>query len=188
MMTERRAPRVLIVEDSPTQAKKLQLVLDSLGYDLVLARDGAKGLETFAGGDFDLVLSDVVMPGLSGYELCRSIKNHPRGASVPVVLLTSLNKPIDIIRGLECGADNYISKPFHEDALAGRIQAILAAQSVRGRSPQRNGDDVYFMGNKLTITSSKEQILGFLGSTFEDFMHARQREFESALAQEKQNA
>lgn len=188
MMTERRAPRVLIVEDSPTQAKKLQLVLNSLGYDLEIAKDGAKGLEVFASTEFDLVLSDVVMPGLSGYELCRSIKNDPRGRSVPVVLLTSLNKPIDIIRGLECGADNYISKPFQEDVLAGRIQSILAAQSSRARSPKGNGDDVYFMGNKLTITSSKEQILGFLGSTFEDFMHARQREFESALAQEKQNA
>src|SRR5262249_30774246 len=172
MMTERRAPRVLIVEDSPTQAKKLQLVLTSLGYDLEIARDGTRALEAFARSSFDLVLSDVVMPGLSGYELCRSIKNDPRGRSVPVVLLTSLNKPIDIIRGLECGADNYISKPFQEDVLASRIQDILATQSVRARSAQRDGDDVYFMSHKLTITSSKEQILGFLGSTFEDFVHA----------------
>src|SRR5215218_2406945 len=157
MINERRTTRVLVVEDSPTQAKKLQIVLSSLGFEVEIARDGAKGLERFAASDFDLVLSDVVMPGLSGYELCHRIKNDPRGRSVPVVLLTSLNKPIDIIRGLECGADNYISKPFQEDLLADRIQAVLAAQSLRAEaeSAGREGDNVFFMGHKLTITSSK---------------------------------
>jgi diguanylate cyclase (GGDEF)-like protein len=190
MINERRPIRVLIVEDSPTQARKLQIVLKTLGYEIETARDGATGLERFvaAEGDFDLVLSDVVMPGLSGYDLCRRIKSHPRGRDVPVVLLTSLSKPIDVIRGLECGADNYIAKPFQEMFFASRIQAILAAQNVRAMARDEDGDDVYFMGNKLTITSSKAQILDFLGSTFEDFVHSRQREFESALAQEKQNA
>jgi diguanylate cyclase (GGDEF)-like protein len=187
-MNHRRTTRVLVVEDSPTQVKKLEIVLRSLGFEYEVARDGTRGLELFAASDFDLVLSDVVMPGLSGYDLCRTIKADARGRSVPVVLLTALSKPIDVIRGLESGADNYISKPFQEDVLAGRIGAILASKGVPPVAEAAGGDEVSFMGQGLTITSSKEQILNFLGSTFEDFLHARQREFESALAQEKQNA
>jgi diguanylate cyclase (GGDEF)-like protein len=187
-MNDRRTTRVLVVEDSPTQAKKLELVLRTLGFEYETARDGLKALELFHASEFDLVLSDVVMPGLSGYDLCRRIKDDPRGRTIPVVLLTSLSKPIDMIRGLESGADNYISKPFQEEALAGRIRSILATRSVPPWSDGPGGDDVYFMGQELTIKSSKEQILNFLGSTFEDFVHARQREFEGALAQEKQNA
>ena len=128
-----------------------------------------------------------MMPGLSGYDLCRAIKTDPRGLVVPFVLLTSLGKPIDLIRGLECGADNYIYKPFQPDALIGRIKTILANKSARDGTP-RGRDDVLFMGHKLAIASSKEQILDYLGSTFEDFVQARHREYESALAREKQIA
>lgn len=191
-MNERRLIRILVVEDSPTQIRKLQIILNALGYEVEVACDAASGLDRFGESDFDLVLSDVIMPGLSGYDLCREIKKTSRGREVPVVLLTSLKKPIDVIRGLGCGADNYIAKPFQDKDFAGRIQAILAAKSARalsrGEVHASDGDDVYFMGDKLTISSSKAQILDFLGSTFEDLVHARQREFEGALAQERQNA
>ena len=180
--------RVLIVEDSLTQAKKLEIVLVPAGFEVEIARDGAKGLERFGAGRFDLVLSDVMMPGLSGYELCRAIKTDPRGAGVPVVLLTSLGNPLDILRGLECGADNYVSKPFEPDILVSRIKTILANTSLRAESSPRNDDDVFFMGHKLTIASSKERILNFLGSAFEDIAHTRKREYENALAQAQQRA
>src|SRR5689334_21939869 len=136
-MNETRTTRVLVVEDSPTQAKKLEIVLNSLGLEVEIARDGAKGLEVFAANDVHLVLSDVMMPGLTGFELCRRIKSDPRGKDVPVVLLTSLSKPIDIIRGLECGADNYVSKPFQQEVLAGRIRTILANKSKREEAGRR---------------------------------------------------
>ena len=118
------------------------------------------------------------MPGLSGYELCRKIKGSPRGETVPFVLLTSLAKPLDLIRGLECGADNYIYKPFESDALLGRIKTILANKSTREGAEFQGRDDVLFMGHKLSIASSKGQILDYLGSTFEDFVQARNREYE----------
>ena len=115
-MTEPRAIRVLVVEDSATQANRLVTVLEAAGFEVVIACDGDKGLAAFNTSHFDLILSDVMMPGLSGYELCRKIKSDPRGAAVPFVLLTSLGKSIDLVRGLECGADNYIYKPFQADA------------------------------------------------------------------------
>ncbi len=186
-MTQTRATRVLVVEDSPSQAVRLRTVLESAGYQVDVAHDGAEGLKAFNATDFDLILSDVMMPGLTGYELCRLIKEGPRGIAVPFVLLTSLAKPIDLIRGLECGADNYIYKPFQPDALLGRIKTILSNKSAREGS-SRGPDDVLFMGHSLSIASNKEQILDYLGSTFEDFVQARHREYESALAREKQIA
>ena len=179
--------RVLVVEDSASQAKRLRTVLESASYHVETAPSGEDGLKAFAGADFDLILSDVMMPGLNGYEFCREIKSDPRGTRIPLVLLTSLGKPLDLIRGLECGADNYIYKPFQPDALLVRIKTILANSTARAGSV-RARDDVLFMGHTLTITSSKEQILDYLGSTFEDFVQARHREYESALAREKQIA
>jgi diguanylate cyclase (GGDEF)-like protein len=186
-MSESPPTRVLVVEDSASQAKRLRTVLESAGFHVETAPDGAEALTAFAASDFDLILSDVMMPGISGYELCRKIKADPRGASLPFVLLTSLGKPLDLIRGLESGADNYIYKPFQPDALLGRIKTILANTSARA-GVARDRDDVLFMGHKLTISSTKEQILDYLGSTFEDFVEARHREYESALAREKQIA
>src|SRR5882757_6701018 len=102
--------RVLIVEDSPTQARELAFLLEAEGFDVDVAVDGERGLERCLAEEYDVVLSDVVMPGLDGYELCRRIKDDPRRHRVPVILLTSLTEPMDIIRGLECGADNFITK------------------------------------------------------------------------------
>ena len=179
--------RVLVVEDSPSQARRLQTVLESAEFVVSTAIDGVAGWEAFASSKFDLILSDVMMPGLSGYELCRKIKNDARGRSTPFVLLTSLAKPLDLVRGLECGADNYIYKPFQTDALLSRIRTILENKSARESAPA-DCDDVLFMGHPLKIAATKEQMLDYLGSTFDDFVQARHREYESALAREKQLA
>ncbi|MFO0909554.1 MAG: EAL domain-containing protein [Isosphaeraceae bacterium] len=187
-MTERTETRVLVVEDSPSQAKRLRSVLESAGYIVETACDGVEGLRSFLGGLYDLVLSDVMMPGMSGYDLCKQVKTHPRGQATPFVLLTSLSKPLDLIRGLECGADNYIYKPFQADTLLARIQTILNNTEARAGEGVRHCDDVFFMGHKLVIAASKEQILDYLGSTFDDFVQARHREYEGALAREKQIA
>jgi diguanylate cyclase (GGDEF)-like protein len=188
-MTESRTTRVLVVEDSQSQAKRLLTVLEAAGYAVDYAPDGLAGWEAFAapGARHDLILSDVMMPRLSGYDLCRRVKSDPRGAGVPFVLLTSLGRPLDLIRGLECGADNYIYKPFQPDALLARIRTILSNKDARDSAP-RDPDDVLFMGHALRVTATKEQILDYLGSTFEDFAQARHREYEGALAREKQIA
>jgi diguanylate cyclase (GGDEF)-like protein len=185
----RTKPRVLVVEDSLTQAKRLQLILESTGSEVVVARDGRQGLEAFQRASFDLVLSDVLMPGMSGYDLCRAIKSEPRGKGLPVMLLTSLNKPLDIIRGLECGADNFVNKPYESDYLLTRIRTLLANRNLRAGGAGNAGDavEMAFMGDRFTITCGKSQILDFLASTFEDFVRAKQREYESVLAHQKQS-
>jgi diguanylate cyclase (GGDEF)-like protein len=187
-MSDSTPTRVLVVEDSASQAKKLRTVLEAAGFLVETAFDGNDGLRALASAPVDVILSDVMMPGLSGYEFCREVKADPRFGSVPFVLLTSLGKPIDLVRGLECGADNYIHKPFQPDTLLNRLRTILANQRARAGAGAKGENDLYFMGHELTIAAGKEQILDYLGSTFEDFVQARHRAYESALAREKQIA
>ena len=113
---------ILIVEDSPTQTLRLQHVLETHGYRVLPpARDGREALAALAAHRPTLVITDINMPGMDGYELCRRIKDDPALTDLPVIQLTSLGDPKDILRGLECGADNFIVKPYEEEFLLSRI-------------------------------------------------------------------
>ncbi|MBI3982278.1 MAG: PAS domain S-box protein, partial [Gemmatimonadetes bacterium] len=182
-------PRVLHVEDSPTQAEATSAALEDGGYDVTLARSGDKAVYVLGERTFDIVISDIVMPGkVDGYELCRRVKAGPHG-DTPVVLLTSLSDPMDIIRGLEAGADNFLTKPCAPDHLLDRLQVILATKRSRARGRVRAGIAVYFLGRQFTITSEREQILDLLVSTFEDAVRQNHelREREERLARSQQS-
>ena len=169
--------RILVAEDSPTQAARLIYALEERGFEVSSAVDGESALDLFASDNFDVVISDVMMPGMSGYDLCRAIKSNRAKPPVPVVLLTGLSEPMDVINGLECGADNFIRKPYETDELVARVDRILANACRCEANPSSDGIDVVFMGNRLTITSDREQILDLLISTFEETVRAN-RELE----------
>ncbi len=175
---------VLVVEDSPTQAVELQILLENAGFQVEVARDGKAGLDRCKKRAIDVVLSDVVMPGMTGYELCRQIKSDPETVHIPVVLLTSLSDPMDIIRGLECGADNFLTKPYDGTYLVGRVRRLLENRAARGDRKVSLGVEVILMGRQFTINSEKEQMLDLLLSTFEEVLRSRQREFEAKLSEE----
>src|SRR4051812_16692841 len=122
--------RILVVEDSPTQAMELESLLQSAGFEVVIAHDGSSGLERCKQLDLDVVLSDVLMPGMDGYELCKAIKADPQTASLSVLLLTSLSEPMDIIHGLSCGADNFVTKPYDGAYLIGRVRYLLENRAL----------------------------------------------------------
>jgi signal transduction histidine kinase/DNA-binding response OmpR family regulator len=164
--------RILIAEDSPTQAAQLTTALANHGFDVSAAGSGEEGLSQFNGASFDLVISDVVMPGMSGYEFCRRLKAHRSRGNVPVILLTSLHEPMDIIQGLESGADNFMTKPYRVDELIHRVEQLLDNRRMRAESRVSLGIDIMFLGRKFTISSDKEQILDLLLSTFEDTVRA----------------
>jgi signal transduction histidine kinase/DNA-binding response OmpR family regulator len=176
--------RILVVEDSPTQAIELQLLLEGAGFEVEVARDGERGLARCRAASFDVVLSDVVMPGMDGYELCRQIKADKATSLVPVMLLTSLSDPMDIIRGLECGADNFLTKPYDGVYLIGRVRRLLENRALRGDRKVSLGVDVLLMGKQFTINSEKEQMLDLLLSTFEEVLRSRQREYEAKLSEQ----
>ncbi|HYQ00664.1 MAG TPA: response regulator [Polyangiaceae bacterium] len=173
--------RILVVEDSSTQAMELKYLLESAGFDVEIASDGTSGFERCKQLGVDAVLSDVVMPGKDGYELCKAIKSDSATASLPVMLLTSLSDPMDIIRGLRCGADNFLTKPYDGAYLVGRVRRLLESRALRSEHKVAEGVDVLLMGKHFTINSEKEQILDLLLATFEEVLRSRQREFEARL-------
>ncbi|MGQ3028704.1 MAG: response regulator, partial [Ferrovibrionaceae bacterium] len=116
--------RVLIVEDSPTQAAQLQFILEAENIEADIAGDAESGMAKFESGQYDMVISDIMMPGMSGYDLCHRIKHHEGGRDTPVILLSTLSDPMDIIRGLECEADNFITKPYEADQLVARVRTV----------------------------------------------------------------
>ncbi|HMF35737.1 MAG TPA: response regulator, partial [Isosphaeraceae bacterium] len=103
-------PRVLIVEDSPTQAQQLALILEDARFEVAIAPDAERGFEHLANDRFDLVLSDLLLPGDSGFDLCKRIKADPRLRRIPVVVCTSQAEPFNVLRGLQAGADGFITK------------------------------------------------------------------------------
>jgi hypothetical protein len=179
--------RILVVEDSATQALSLRLALEDAGHTVEIATDGHAGLEAAQRNLPALVITDVVMPNMTGYDLCRAIKADPRSADVPVILLTALRDPVDIIRGLESGADNFITRPYRPEQLLARVDHMLQNRRMRAAGRSKDGVEVWFLGRNYVITSGKEQILDLLLSTFEDIVHTNLELEEKQAALERSN-
>jgi signal transduction histidine kinase len=158
---------ILIVEDSPTQAERLRRLIQSSGYHARVAANGKLALAEIRERKPHLVLSDIVMPEMNGYELCRSVKADPTLRDIPVILVTSLTDPKDIIRGIECGADNFIRKPYADDYLLNRIGQMLVNQKLRKNSSMEVGIALYLGDQKHFINAERQQILDLLISTYE---------------------
>ena len=158
---------ILIVEDSPTQAERLRRLIQSVNYQARVAGNGRLALEAIRERKPHLVLSDIVMPEMDGYELCRAIKADGALRDIPVILVTSLTDPKDIIRGIECGADNFIRKPYAEGYLLTRISHMLMNQKLRKNQNMEIGIALYLGDQKHFINAERQQILDLLISTYE---------------------
>lgn len=157
----------LVIEDSQIQATYLAGLLREAGYRVLAANDGESGLALLDEEPVALVISDILMPGMDGYEVCRRIKARTDGAALPVVLLTRLDDPTDIIRGLECGADHFITKPFTAADLLQEIATLLENWHHRDAKQIRMGVEVGFLNHRFTLTSDRHQILDLLMRTYE---------------------
>ncbi len=157
---------VLIVEDSPTQALRLRNTLEKHGFAVTAAGNGREALEALARSRPALVISDIQMPEMDGYELCRRVKADPALRDTPLILLTSLSAPQDIIHGLECSADNFVVKPYDDDFLLARIRTVLANRDLAAPADSA-AIPVYFAGERFEIAADRRQILNLLLSTYE---------------------
>jgi two-component system, sensor histidine kinase and response regulator len=158
---------ILIAEDSPTQAEKLKHILESQSYHVMAAVNGRQALEMARAETPTLIISDVMMPEMDGYQLCHEIKSDPALSNIPVILVTTLSDPQDVIRGLECRADNFIIKPYDERHLLSRIQFVLVNREMREHDHTSIGVEVHFHGQRHFITADRLQILNLLLSTYE---------------------
>jgi PAS domain S-box-containing protein len=170
--------RIMIAEDSVTQAQRLQHILEQQGYEVTVAANGRLALEAARRSKPALLISDVVMPEMNGYELCRQVKADPALGDVPVILVTTLSDPQDVIRGLECRADHFVLKPYDESYLIGRVQSVLLNREMRQSDQPGMGLTIFFNGEKHFITSDRLQILNLLLSTYEAAMQ-RNKELSS---------
>jgi two-component system, sensor histidine kinase and response regulator len=162
-----RTVKILVAEDSPTQAQQLQHILQQEGYQVTVTVNGRQALEAARQRKPTLIISDVVMPEMDGYELCRQVKADPGLGDIPVILVTTLSDPQDVIRGLECCADNFILKPYHEHYLLSRVQFVLLNLEVRQGQRVGMGAEIFFNGQKHFIAADRLQILNLLLSTYE---------------------
>jgi two-component system sensor histidine kinase/response regulator len=178
---------ILIAEDSPTQAEQLRYLLHENGYRVTVARNGKEALAAARQHTPSLVVSDIVMPEMDGYAFCREIKSEPALKNIPVILLTSLASPVDIIRGLECGADNFIPKPYDEDYLLSHVQNTLINFELRKSQKTQMGVEIVFANEKYFITSERQQILDLLLSTYETAVQKNQQLTESQSELKKLN-
>ena len=173
---------ILIAEDSPTQAEKLRYLLEEHGYSVIAVSNGRQALAEAHRRKPTLIVSDVVMPEMDGYTLCREIKRTEELKDIPVVLLTSLSDIRDIMKGLECGADNFIRKPYDNQYLLSRISYLLMNLTLRKNQKMQMGMEIFLGGQKHFITAERQQILDLLISIYEDAirlnneLHARQLE------------
>ena len=122
--------RILVVDDIPPNVKLLEVRLSAEYFDVLTASNGAEALKICGEGACDIVLLDVMMPGMDGFEVCRRLKSDPATAHLPVVMVTALDQPGDRVRGLEAGADDFLTKPIDEIALVARVRSLARLKVV----------------------------------------------------------
>ncbi|GAB0168009.1 response regulator transcription factor [Lysinibacillus sp. CTST325] len=145
--------KILLVEDEKHIARFVELELKHEGYDVFVAFDGREGLELASSDHFDVLLLDVMLPGINGIEICRRIRTQSK---VPIILLTARDAVMDRVAGLDAGADDYIVKPFAIEELLARIRTILR----RITPDEKNGESLHFSDIEIDVAAYEVIVQG----------------------------
>jgi DNA-binding response OmpR family regulator len=163
---------ILIVEDREDIAELIQVHLEKDGFKTCLASNGEKALEILAAYRIDLILLDLMLPRISGLEVMKRIKSHPKWSRIPVIIESARSDDADIVQGLELGADDYVTKPFSQTVLLARIHKILSRYSSEEKATitihhgeliiNRESMDVSVNGSLVLLTSIEFKLLELL--------------------------
>jgi len=156
--------KILVIDDEPDIVELVSYNLKKEGFDVASAADGEEALSMIRRGNFDFLILDLMLPGIQGMELCRILRNDPKTAHIPIIMLTAKGEEVDRILGLETGADDYMTKPFSPRELIARVKAVLRRLSEKAETPQvvRIGD---LEINKETYSVAKKNVPVMLSST-----------------------
>ncbi len=166
MQSSQSQSRLLVVEDSIVQAEILQRILVENGYAVDIAVNGAAGLAKIKEARPDLVISDIIMPEMSGFELCRLIRVQEKLQDLPVILVTVLSQLEDVLEGLASGADNFVAKPYNESRLISIVREQLARGKLSRKGQGRTDLLVPCRGQEYCIRETPKKILDFFLSTY----------------------
>ena len=172
--TEKEAREILIAEDSKTQAEQLRYLLEEKGYKVTAAANGKIALDLARQHKPALIVSDVMMPELNGYGLCKAIKEDEELKDIPIILVTTLTDSQEVVSSLECGADHFIRKPYDESQLLSSVEYLLMNINLRKHQKTQMGMEITLNGRKHFITAERQQILDLLISTYEQAVHINQ--------------
>ena len=170
-----KRPTVLVVEDEQDIAELLEYNLSRSGFDVRCTSSGEEALSIIRSTELDLILLDLMLPGMDGLELCRTVKFDPSFAAIPIVMVTARGEEADIVVGLELGADDYITKPFSPRVVVARVKAVLRRKQV-SRAESRNdelvqiGDlvidpvryEVRVAGERVELTNTEFRLIHFM--------------------------
>ena len=153
---------ILVVEDSATQAARIKYLLESCNYKVEVTENGQKAMEWLSKNTPSLVISDIVMPEMNGFELCEKIKSDERTEGIPVILLTSLSNPEEVIEGVSCGADSFITKPYNNEYLISNIKKLLSEKAAPESKTKTLGIEINYNGGKRQIRTDPQKVIKLL--------------------------
>ena len=165
---------ILVIDDERDLIELVRYNLEKEGFDVIAATDGQSGLEVVRKHRPDLVVLDLMMPGLDGLQVCQQLRSDPRAGRIPVIMLTAKATEADRVVGLEMGADDYIVKPFSPREVVARVKAVLRRTALQQETRQeiRHGDlvidlsghEVSYRGQRVSLTATEFRILEFLAT------------------------
>jgi len=163
---------ILVIDDEPDLVELVEFNLKKDGYEVIVAKNGQSGLEIAQKHVPDLIVLDLMMPGIDGLEVCRQLRGDSRTKQIPMIMLTAKSAEADRIVGLELGADDYVTKPFSPRELVARVRALLRRATATQEAPTviRQGDlvidltrhEVTSAGKQVTLTPTEFRILHFI--------------------------
>ena len=151
----KRKTRILVVDDEPRYLRVIQVTLEAYGYEVLTAQDGTSAVTLTTVEEPDLILLDIRMPGLDGYTVCQRIREF---TNTPIIMLTALAQPDEKIKGLDLGADDYVTKPFNAKEMLARVRAVLRRTQLMEAEPQKQST---FQAGELSIDFVKQRV--FIG-------------------------